>query len=117
MSTSLLNELDGGDFNGWSYEQIQQEYPKVWAEREADKLNFRYPGAGGESYVDVINRLRPVIVELERHRSSILVISHLAVQRCIYGYFTGCTVEELPHIELDMHTVYDLRPGPFGTAV
>ena len=44
---------------------------------------IRYPGAGGESYIDVIQRVKPVIVELERQRKSVLVISHLAVQRCL----------------------------------
>mmetsp|Transcript_19768 Transcript_19768/g.55740 ORF Transcript_19768/g.55740 Transcript_19768/m.55740 type:complete len:533 (+) Transcript_19768:49-1647(+) len=117
MSTSLLNELDGGDCNGMSYDQIQSEFPEVWAAREQDKLNFRYPGPGGESYIDVINRLRPVIVELERNHRSILVISHLAVQRCIFAYFTGATMEELPYIDMDMHTLYELHPGPFGTRV
>jgi 6-phosphofructo-2-kinase len=28
----------------------------------ADKLNYRYPGVGGESYLDVIERIRPVII-------------------------------------------------------
>mmetsp|Transcript_56917 Transcript_56917/g.105264 ORF Transcript_56917/g.105264 Transcript_56917/m.105264 type:complete len:114 (+) Transcript_56917:1-342(+) len=100
-----------------SYNEIQTNYPHVWAAREADKLNFRYPGAGGESYVDVVNRLQPVIVELERHHSSILVISHLAVQRCIYAYFTGTSMTDMPYLEMDMHTVYELNPGPFGTQV
>lgn len=117
MSTSLLNELDGGDCNGMSYDMIQKDYPAVWAARETDKLNFRYPGAGGESYADVVNRLKPVIIELERRRGSIIVFSHLAVQRCIFAYFTGCPMEELPHIEMDMHTVFELHPGPFGTRV
>jgi len=117
MSTSLLNELDGGDCNGMNYDQIETQFPEVWDAREKDKLNFRYPGAGGESYIDVINRLRPVIIELERHKSSMLIISHLAVQRCIFAYFTGCSMEHLPYIDMDMHTVYELSPGPFGCQV
>lgn len=116
MSTSLLNELDGGDLNGMSYEQIKRDHPEIWAARERDKLNFRYPGAGGESYADVIGRLRPIIIELERQRRSILIISHKAVQRCLYAYFTGCSMEDLPNLEMDMHTVIELRPGPFGCA-
>jgi 6-phosphofructo-2-kinase len=32
------------------------------------EVPVRYPGAGGESYVDVIQRVRPIIVELERQR-------------------------------------------------
>mmetsp|Transcript_49113 Transcript_49113/g.116940 ORF Transcript_49113/g.116940 Transcript_49113/m.116940 type:complete len:553 (-) Transcript_49113:55-1713(-) len=117
MSTSLLNELDGGDCNGMSYSELQRLYPMVWQAREADKLNYRYPGAGGESYMDVIKRLEPVIVELERHHSSILVISHLAVQRCIYAYFTGTKIDDIPYLDMKMHTVYELNPGPFGTTV
>ena len=32
-------------WNWLSYDQIKADFPKVWAAREADKLNFRYPGA------------------------------------------------------------------------
>jgi len=117
MSTSLLNELDGGECNGMSYKQIQQEYSQMWAERERDKLNFRYPGAGGESYVDVIHRLGPVIIELERQHRSLLVISHLAVMKCIYGYFVNTPIKDIPHLKLEMHTLYELTPGPHGTQV
>jgi broad specificity phosphatase PhoE len=117
MSTSLLNELDGGICNGMTYEQIKQAHPDIWAAREQDKLNFRYPGAGGESYADVIGRLRPIIIELERQRRSVLVISHLAVQRCLYAYFTGCPIQDTPYLELGMHTVVELRPKPLGAAV
>jgi len=117
MSTSLLNELDGGDLNGMSYEQIKTEFPELWNERETDKLNFRYPGAGGESYADVIHRLGPVIIELERMSQSCLVISHLAVQRCLFAYFANTPMEEIPHLDMAIHTLYELCPSPHGTQV
>lgn len=117
MSTSLLNELDGGDFNGMTNEVIKQDFPELWAMREQDRLNFRYPGAGGESFVDVIHRLGPVIIELERQHRSLLIVSHLAVQKCIYGYFMNTPLEEIPHLDLEMHTLYELTPGPHGTQV
>ncbi|CAK9065754.1 unnamed protein product [Durusdinium trenchii] len=115
MSSSLLNELDGGVCNGLSYAEIKRDYPDLWAARERDKLNFRYPN--GESYQDVIGRLRPIIIELERQRRSILVISHLAVQRCLYAYFTGTPMEEIPYLNMDMHTVVELQPGAFDCQV
>ena len=32
---------------------LQQRMPKQeWQERRKDKLNYRYPGVGGESYQD-----------------------------------------------------------------
>ncbi|CAE8587807.1 unnamed protein product [Polarella glacialis] len=114
MSSSLLNELDGGDFTGKTLQELEVDFPEVWVERMQDPLHFRYPGPGGESYSDVIGRLRPIILELERQRRSVLVISHLAVQRCLYAYFTGCPMEDLTQIELEKHCVVELRPGPYG---
>jgi broad specificity phosphatase PhoE len=65
--------------------------PKMNAKNRelAAPLLCRYPGAGGESYIDLIQRIKPVIVELERQHKSVLVVSHLAVQRCICAYFSG----------------------------
>ena len=59
----------------------QTRYPEEFSKRNADKLNYRYPGAAGESYLDVIERVRPVIIELERQRKSIVIVCHLAVLR------------------------------------
>jgi len=117
MSTSLLNEMDRGDYASVSYSRIQSDFPEIWAERQRDPLYFRYPGTGAESYADVVGRLRPIIIELERQRRSVLVISHLAVSRCLYGYFTGSPMEDLPNLSVDVHTIVELQPGPFGCKV
>lgn len=45
----------------------------------------RYPS--GESYLDVVQRLEPVIIELERERESVCVVAHQAVLRAVVGYF------------------------------
>lgn len=65
-TTALLNELHGGEFTGMDRASFRAQYPEMWEEREQDKLEFRFPGTGGESYQDVIQRVRPIIVELER---------------------------------------------------
>lgn len=39
-----------------------------------------------KSYQDLVQRLEPVIMELER-QGNILVISHQAVMRCLLAYF------------------------------
>lgn len=79
--THLLNELRGGDLHGLSKEEIKILYPEEYEKRQGDKLHYRYPGVGGESYLDVIERVRPVIIELERQRRSIFIICHMAVLR------------------------------------
>lgn len=56
----------------------QEAYPDDFANRDEDKFNYRY--RGGESYRDVVVRLEPVIMELER-QENILIIGHqVAVQ-------------------------------------
>ena len=66
---------------------------------------------GGESYLDVIERIRPVIIELERQRRSVLVVCHLAVLRCIHAYFMGTKLEDIPYKSFQRHTLYKLEPG------
>lgn len=41
---------------------------------------------GLQSYQDLVQRLEPVIMELER-QGNVLVISHQAVMRCLLAYF------------------------------
>lgn len=56
-----------------SNRDIKQAYPDDFANRDEDKFNYRY--RGGESYRDVVVRLEPVIMELER-QENILIIGH-----------------------------------------
>ena len=91
----------------------QAKYPEDYEARNDDKFNYRY--RGGESYRDVVVRLEPVIMELER-QENILIIGHQAsaanillipsadpfqaILRCLYSYFLGLTQEELPYIKV-----------------
>ncbi|KAF8376774.1 hypothetical protein HHK36_031554 [Tetracentron sinense] len=77
--------------------------------RKKDKLRYRYPR--GESYLDVIQRLEPVIIELERQRAPVVVISHQAVLRALYSYFADRPLKEIPHIELTAIETIAFSPG------
>jgi broad specificity phosphatase PhoE len=113
-NTPLLNELRAGDLHGLTHDEIRQTFPEEYKKRKNDKLNYRYPGVGGESYIDVIERIRPIIIELERQRRTVVVVCNLAVLRCIYAYFTGLTLDEIPYKPFKQHVLYELSPGPFG---
>lgn len=67
----------------------------------------------GESYRDVVVRLEPVIMELER-QENILLVCHQAVIRCLYAYLHGLSQDELPYIKIPLHTVIKLTPKAFG---
>lgn len=60
----------------------QEKYPEDAESRDEDKFNYRY--RGGESYRDVVVRLEPVIMELERQRD-ILIIGHQVSRSSFYG--------------------------------
>lgn len=67
-----------------TYEEINEKYPEDFKARDQNKFAYRYPR--GESYEDLVARLEPVIMELER-QGNVLVVSHQAVIRCLLAYF------------------------------
>ncbi len=109
-----LDEIDAGACDGMSYDEVSEILPDEYAARERDKFSYRYPR--GESYRDVIRRLEPVIVELERERSPVLVISHQAVLRALYAYFVGLAPEACPFLDIPLHTVIKLVPSTYSCA-
>ncbi|KAI8359189.1 6-phosphofructo-2-kinase-domain-containing protein [Blakeslea trispora] len=111
----FLNEINSGVCEGMTYQEIQEKHPSEYKSRQQNKLFYRYPGMGGESYIDVIHRLQPMIVELERMTQSCLIITHRVVMRILLGYLLDWTREEMPHMMVPIHTVYELRPKPYGT--
>ncbi|XP_077696267.1 6-phosphofructo-2-kinase/fructose-2,6-bisphosphatase 1 [Eretmochelys imbricata] len=107
-----LNEIDAGVCEEMSYEEIQTHHPEEFALRDQDK--YRYPK--GESYEDLVQRLEPVIMELER-QENVLVICHQAVMRCLLAYFLDKSAEELPYLKCPLHTVLKLTPVAYGCQV
>jgi len=111
LTWKSLDELDAGVCDGMTYEEIEQAYPDDFANRDEDKFNYRY--RGGESYRDVVVRLEPVIMELERQQN-ILIICHQAILRCLYAYFHDLPQADLPYIKIPLHTVIKLTPRAYG---
>uniref|UniRef100_A0A8D0AT01 6-phosphofructo-2-kinase/fructose-2,6-bisphosphatase 2 n=1 Tax=Sander lucioperca TaxID=283035 RepID=A0A8D0AT01_SANLU len=111
----ILNEIDAGVCEEMSYEMIKETYPEEFAMRDQDKYHYRYPG--GESYQDLVQRLEPVIMELER-QGNVLVICHQAVMRCLLAYFldksAGCKVDMF---DLKVEAVNTHRDRPLVNAV
>ncbi|KAL9058813.1 MAG: hypothetical protein Q9162_001537 [Coniocarpon cinnabarinum] len=110
----MLNELFAGHLEGMTYAQIRSTYPHEYASRVMDKLHYRYPGPGGEGYLDIINRVRAVIVELERMTDHCLIISHRSVVRVLLAYFQGLSRERVCDLNVPIGMVYCLEPKPYG---
>jgi 6-phosphofructo-2-kinase / fructose-2,6-biphosphatase 2 len=63
-----------------SYDEIKEKFPEEFKARDQNKFAYRYPR--GESYEDLVVRLEPVMMELER-QGNVLVVSHQAVLRLV----------------------------------
>ncbi|KAJ8016969.1 hypothetical protein DPEC_G00012910 [Dallia pectoralis] len=109
-----LNEIDAGVCEELTYEEIQEQHPEEFALRDQDKYRYRYPM--GESYEDLVHRLEPVIMELER-QENVLVVCHQAVMRCLLAYLLNKSSDELPYLKCPLHTVLKLTPVAYGCNV
>jgi len=107
-----LDEINAGVCDGLTYDEIQEKYPDIAASRRADKLGYRYPQ--GESYEDVIERLEPVIFEIERSEGDLLVVAHQAILRALYAYFANRPREDCPYLSIPLHTVIQLQSQTYG---
>ncbi|KAL9083450.1 MAG: hypothetical protein Q9165_008526 [Trypethelium subeluteriae] len=112
LEWKALDELDSGVCDGLTYAEVEEKYPEDFAQRDEDKYNYRY--LGGESYRDVVIRLEPIIMELERSEN-ILIVTHQAILRCIYAYFMNVPQERSPWMEVPLHTLIKLTPKAYTT--
>lgn len=112
LEWKALDELDSGVCDGLTYAEIEERYPEDFRQRDEDKYNYRY--LGGESYRDVVIRLEPIIMELERSEN-ILIVTHQAILRCIYAYFMNVPQERSPWMEVPLHTLIKLTPKAYST--
>ncbi|OJJ72999.1 hypothetical protein ASPBRDRAFT_123150 [Aspergillus brasiliensis CBS 101740] len=110
----MLDELYAGEMEGMTYDEIRQKFPEEYAARRKDKLYYRYPGPGGEGYLDVINRLRAVIIEVERTTDHVLLVTHRSVARVLLAYFRGLKRDEVASLDVPLGMLYMLEPKPYG---
>lgn len=110
----MLDELHAGYMEGLTYEAIKAKHSEEFERRKQDKLAYRYPGPGGEGYLDIINRIRPVIVELERMTDHCLLVTHRSVARVLLAYFQSLKREDVADLDCPLGMLYQLEPKPYG---
>lgn len=96
-----LRELDIGLWEGKSWAELMEEYPREWRARLADMANYRAPQ--GESLTDLSNRVMPVFKGIGgRHTGEeVLVVAHGGTNRVILLNTIGAPLSALFNIEQD----------------
>lgn len=94
-----LKELSFGDWQGFTYAELEARDPGVSAERAADKWRFVPPGEGAESYATLAERVAPAILGFTRPT---VCVTHGGVIRALF-YLSGAlspeeaAVADTPH--------------------
>tara|TARA_Y100000591_G_scaffold329048_1_gene356839 strand:- start:265 stop:1458 length:1194 start_codon:yes stop_codon:yes gene_type:complete len=107
-----LDEINAGICEHKTFEEVEKIYPEEFIKRKNDKLNYRYPS--GESYLDLVERLRSFVFTIENNNNIVIIIAHQAILRVIYGYFMGIKIEDIPHIKIPLHTIIELNPDTYN---
>ena len=96
-----LDDINTGIFNHLTFEEVKTAYPDICKMRNKHKLTYRYPT--GESYQDLIKRVKPLVRNLLLSNKPILIIAHLAILRVLYGLLLKKPLEEIPYISIPLH--------------
>jgi broad specificity phosphatase PhoE/Tfp pilus assembly protein PilF len=110
----MLDDLHCGNMEGMTYREALEQYPEEFTYRRKHGLFYRYPGPGGESYLDVINRLRAVIFEVQHTTDHVLLVSHRAATRVLLSYFCGLKRNKVPDLDVPIGMLYMLERKPGG---
>jgi len=108
-----LNEINAGDYEGYTFSEFRAKAEHEHQARKKDKLRYRYPS--GESYEDVLRRVSPAVNEikqLERDGKDVLVVAHQATLRCVLALLTGLTEEDpecIPELRIPLHSMVRLE--------
>jgi len=101
-----LDEIYAGTFDGMTEAQIAATDARFGVDRSVDKLATRYPH--GESYLDLITRIEPLIHELHAFEEPLLIVSHQATLRVLRAYLLrdrSNPRDSCPAVDIPQHTV------------
>lgn len=109
IESRLLNEIHAGICEGLTQKEILFLFPNIFESRKKNKLRFRYPE--GESYLDLLERLRYFVLQIESYNKPILIVAHNAILKVLLGYFNNIKLNKIPHLDIPLHTVFKLTPN------
>ena len=95
-----LREISLGEWEGFTFREVEERFPAQFAARGRDLENWRPPG--GESFADcrarVLAALHPI---LSRSEGNVLVVAHAGVNRILLCDLLGIPLANLHSIGQD----------------
>ncbi|KAF3935487.1 6-phosphofructo-2-kinase [Dactylella cylindrospora] len=107
-----LSQLNPGAVENLTEDEIRERYPEELEKHKQDPYHHRYPRS--ESYHDLAVRLEPIILELEREHSDLLIIAHESVLRVLYGYLMACSTTDIPTMRFSRNEIVEIVPASYN---
>jgi probable phosphoglycerate mutase len=103
-----LKEVHFGDWQGYTYAEMDVREPGSIARREKDKWNFRPPGAEAESYEMLKERVEPWLAEVA---APTVCVTHGGVIRVLFRLVAGLAERECAALDVPQDRVLRLENG------
>ncbi|MBP1744946.1 MAG: metal dependent phosphohydrolase [Firmicutes bacterium] len=88
-----FNEIDMGEWEGKSFDEVKEKYPGEFEARGSDLFNYKTPG--GESFRDVQERAMRALEDiLGRTCGDIVIVAHSGVKRSLIANLKRMSIEE-----------------------
>jgi len=97
----LFRELNFGQWEGLSLDEVAKKYPGERERRLGDILNYRTPG--GETFQELADRIKTGVSQiLSKHKdSAVALVAHSGVNRVILLQALGCGLHQIWRMEQD----------------
>ena len=101
-----LMEVHFGDWQGFTYPELEERQPGCTAVRFQDKWGFVAPGSGGESYQMLLDRVKPWFAALERPT---ICVTHGGVIRILFRLVEDMPADQAAAMEIVQDRVLRLK--------
>lgn len=105
---SRLVEVSFGDWQGFTFIELDAMTPGATAVRSRDKWNFLPPGDGAESYQMLLERIVPVFEEIAQPT---VCVTHGGVIRALFRHVTGLSMKEAARMPVPQDRVLRFEGG------
>ena len=103
-----LIEVNFGDWQSFTFAELETQSPGAKKSRARDKWNFQPPGEGAESYQMLLERVKPWFDALDRPT---VCVTHGGVIRTLFRMVEGVSEDEAANLEVWQDRLLRLQGG------
>ncbi|KUM26590.1 phosphoglycerate mutase [Mesorhizobium loti] len=92
-----LVEMSFGDWQGFTFAELEARLPGSTDGRRHAKWDFQPPGEGAESYEMLLDRIKPWFDSL---RGPTVCVTHGGVMRCLFRFVEGMSKKDAAGLEV-----------------